>query len=359
MNRLFKFAAYSLILACCFFLCLGGQRASTLAPSGDRIALSEGKYLQLEYIGNYDSLFKVKDKILHNPRAIEVLDYKVFILNSKLQEILVFDLNFNYLKSIGGQGSGPKEFLLPMDLAVDKEKKRLYITDSRNFRIQCFDAEGNFISSAKSSLVLDSIYFYDGKLLVSTLANMGVTHWLSILSTNGEPIGKLFEIKERMPLMNRAIYRIAGVVDGDFFIYSFQTRENRLFQYNLKTGKSKVLGTLNTGFQLPEITFKERKLEGFLRLITDIDLIRKYNLILCSVGGGGDLELIKKYNWSNAVAVFDRQGKPLATWKPKELEVDNNYGYKTKVCEEKDLLFLLSPENAQIYVYKYQLLKGK
>lgn len=71
---------------------------------------------------------------------------RIYVGDSKRSDIQVFDLNGNYLFTIGRPGSGDGEFLMPLSIDVDSQG-RIYVADTFNFRIQVLDKDGNFITS--------------------------------------------------------------------------------------------------------------------------------------------------------------------------------------------------------------------
>jgi len=56
----------------------------------------------------------------------------------------------SHLMDIGYSGEGPGEFNLPLDAAVGQDG-RLYVLDSGNYRVQVFDAQGEYIKSFGSA----------------------------------------------------------------------------------------------------------------------------------------------------------------------------------------------------------------
>lgn len=66
-------------------------------------------------------------------------------VKSENHRVRVFDAQKgNHLFDIGKRGSGPGEFNLPRDTAIDKDNN-LYVVDGGNFRIQVFNLEGKFL----------------------------------------------------------------------------------------------------------------------------------------------------------------------------------------------------------------------
>lgn len=58
--------------------------------------------------------------------------------------VVVFDLEGNKVGVIGTKGNQPGEFYFPVYLALD-EQQNLYVGDSMNFRVQVFNPDGQFI----------------------------------------------------------------------------------------------------------------------------------------------------------------------------------------------------------------------
>jgi DNA-binding beta-propeller fold protein YncE len=62
--------------------------------------------------------------------------------------LLKFDAEGNFLKTWGGEGSGPGQFKQPHSIVTDA-KGQLYVADRSNQRMQVFDADGNFVRETK------------------------------------------------------------------------------------------------------------------------------------------------------------------------------------------------------------------
>lgn len=71
----------------------------------------------------------------------------VFIANDVTNQLDVFDSQGNYIKAIGGQGSGPGQSNGQSAIAFDPNSGNLYAGDVKNNRINIFDPEGNYLNS--------------------------------------------------------------------------------------------------------------------------------------------------------------------------------------------------------------------
>jgi len=68
-------------------------------------------------------------------------------ISSRNHRVVIFDARSGeHIKTFGVRGTGDGEFNMPLQATVNRDGN-LYIVDSANFRVQIFDADGNFKSS--------------------------------------------------------------------------------------------------------------------------------------------------------------------------------------------------------------------
>jgi sugar lactone lactonase YvrE len=119
----------------------------------DRVFVSDGK---LGKVLVFDAKHKIEAQIhegLVDPLglAIDTERRLLYVVDTKQDVVFVYDADsLKALRKIGTPGkkhtlTGPGEFSLPTNIALDKEGN-VYVTDSLNFRVEIFDAEGNFVS---------------------------------------------------------------------------------------------------------------------------------------------------------------------------------------------------------------------
>lgn len=77
--------------------------------------------------------------------AVDKEDKKLYVSDTISHSINVYDLKGNLIRTIGKFGVKPGEFNYPVDLFVDKNGE-LYVIDAMNYRVQIFDKTGKFIS---------------------------------------------------------------------------------------------------------------------------------------------------------------------------------------------------------------------
>lgn len=121
------------------------------------------------------------------PTAIKYDSDEIFILDAKDHEIKIFSKSGAFKNSIGRKGKGPGEFDFPFDM--DIYKKKIYVSDKMNRRIQILDKEGNYIGGFKVLFYPQKILALGkDKILVSHLPqrSLGKEKMLHCFNINGE-----------------------------------------------------------------------------------------------------------------------------------------------------------------------------
>ena len=96
----------------------------------------EGKTLMS--LGNEQGLKRPTGLALDKKRK------RVYVSDTYAHRIFVFDYGGKLINEIGERGSDPEQFNYPTNIALDAEGN-LYITDSGNFRVQVYSADGEFV----------------------------------------------------------------------------------------------------------------------------------------------------------------------------------------------------------------------
>ena len=78
------------------------------------------------------------------PRGVTLHDNQVYVCDTNNHRIQVFDVNLNFVRSIGSHGKGRGEFNKPYDVKLDTAGN-IYIADCYNSRVQVLDNSGHFI----------------------------------------------------------------------------------------------------------------------------------------------------------------------------------------------------------------------
>ena len=78
------------------------------------------------------------------PRGVTLYDDQVFVCDSNNHRNQVFDLDLNFVQSIGSYGKGSGEFNEPHDVKFDTAGN-MYVADFNNSRVHVLDSSGHFI----------------------------------------------------------------------------------------------------------------------------------------------------------------------------------------------------------------------
>ncbi len=78
--------------------------------------------------------------------AVDEQRKKVIVSDSKKNKVFIYGLDGRLLSQFGKRGVEPGEFNVPYGIAVDRQG-RIYVVDSMNFRVEIFDENGKFLKS--------------------------------------------------------------------------------------------------------------------------------------------------------------------------------------------------------------------
>ena len=142
-----------------------GQRVLTFGSRGDRPEqMKFPKSIAVDgmdniYVGNYYKLQKFtsrgelikcvdqegrKEGEFDEIRGLTVHREQVYVCDLNNHHIQVFDLDLNFIKSIGSHGKGRGEFNQPYNVKFDTAGN-MYVADFYNNRVQVMDSSGQFI----------------------------------------------------------------------------------------------------------------------------------------------------------------------------------------------------------------------
>ena len=80
----------------------------------------------------------------NDPRGVTLFDNQVYVCDRHNHRVQVFDLDLNFIRSIGSHGKGRGEFSTPLDVKFDSAGN-IYVADYGNARVQVMDTSGHFI----------------------------------------------------------------------------------------------------------------------------------------------------------------------------------------------------------------------
>ena len=136
-----------------------------------------------------------ENSLIKEIRDVEILNDHYFIYHDVYSEVLMFDLNGQFIKKVGQIGRGPGEYIALTQIVVDNENRRLLI-NTRGIMI--FDHNGIFVEHIKlekgsptSMLVRDKqLYCFHNAF---EWLNSGKRESSSFLTTNNTTDWKLID----------------------------------------------------------------------------------------------------------------------------------------------------------------------
>lgn len=114
-----------------------------------RLYASSGKHkMILVYDTNGSPLWSFGEGVIEGPAGMAINEELglLYVVDTRAHDIKVFNLNGDFLFTIGKRGSGKGEFNFPVDIDITS-KGELVVTDAMNARVQVLDSEGAFIRS--------------------------------------------------------------------------------------------------------------------------------------------------------------------------------------------------------------------
>ena len=85
-----------------------------------------------------------KEGEFDDPQGVTLYDNQVYVCDCNNDRIQVFDLDLNFVQSIGSRGTGRGEFNTPFDVKFDTAGN-MYVAEYNNERVQVLDTSGEFI----------------------------------------------------------------------------------------------------------------------------------------------------------------------------------------------------------------------
>ena len=119
----------------------------------DRLFVTDGKlHRVLVFDKNNDVVDMIKDGLIDPVGiAIDTENRQLYVVDTQADQVVVYDADtLKEKRRIGTGGkqhelTTPGDFSLPTFVALDKDNN-VYVTDTMNYRVEIFDADGNYIS---------------------------------------------------------------------------------------------------------------------------------------------------------------------------------------------------------------------
>lgn len=307
------------IFILCTYLALTSQETKLNQKQGT-FQDKELSHIQFYKFKKFDiDLNKVAFKSISK---IIIHENRVYILDSQLSRIFVFDKKARYLHSIGRPGQGPGDLQYPRDFVISEDGK-IYIVCSMVKRIEVFTLDGNFIGRIELKIPEDIYYSKPTNILVTSDNKFIIgynlsPHLLDVYDSEGKFIKNI--LKREDPVF------VPGVNLANSSLISFVDQENSILHFNNFTGAFTHLKI--DGENVQSFSAFDKLHQNEVKKLQE-EYKEKSRKLMVREGGVYNFTL-----WSNFC--MDKEGNIYAFlfWKKKE---------------EKQKLFVFSPEGTFLY----------
>ena len=125
---------------------------------------------------NMEFIFDFKEK-MSCPQSICINHSKVYVTQFMVHSLNAYSTEGKFLNSVGKKGKGKLEFDWPRGVDVSNEKKRIYICDSNNARIQCLNLDLTFHSFIEDIFSPRDVKLTSDEVVVLTEGNPCVRYY--------------------------------------------------------------------------------------------------------------------------------------------------------------------------------------
>ena len=163
-----------------------------------------------------------KEGEFNNPRGLTLYNNEVYVCDCNNNRIQIFDLNLNFVRSIGSCGKERDKFTEPSDVKFDTAGN-MYVAEWGNGRVQVMDKSGQFIQKfGEEELKRPSgLHIVDKYVYVSDWSD----HFIAVYETSGQFITSFGRCGQNEGEYYRP-YCITSCVDG--YIYVCDRLNNRV-----------------------------------------------------------------------------------------------------------------------------------
>ena len=205
-----------------------------------------GDYLQYD---SYIVLETTEDCLISQVDRIEFFNQRIYILDSKVATIFIFDYKGKFLNKIDKKGSGEGEYIGIEDFVIDTKRNMIYLLDRIAGNIMQYDFSGNFfnkvnIETGYTFLTLRNqdwlIYLGNGSSRMSDLYN------LKLYNTDGQLINKFLPFNRALAGITYSVSTTKSIFyKYDNELYILPLLSNIIYIYNEETNQLHVKYKIN------------------------------------------------------------------------------------------------------------------
>lgn len=166
-------------------------------------------------------------------------DGNIWILDSKKYEIKSYSKSGNFRFVLGNRGSGPGEFLRPIDFFITE--KNIYVTDPMLRRLHVFDKNNlkykyffKIRDGRKINVIKDEEIILTAPLLINKKKGAkGGYNCLHIYNSRGDLLKSFFPINENARINKLICDGTYICIDKNNHIYGIQEMEYKIYKYTI------------------------------------------------------------------------------------------------------------------------------
>lgn len=184
-----------------------------------------------DFIGHFGSYGKGDGQFIW-PTSID-LDSQdnVYVSDSWLNRIVIFDQDGKFLRKFSGTGSGEGELMRPLGLAFDSQDN-LHVVDSDNHRVQIFTKEGKFLGQLGSFGSGDGQLNFPWGITIDGKGDVYIADWrndrVQVFDSEGRFRGKFGSSGNLVGQFNHPT-DVAVDQDGDIYVVDWFNHRVQVF----------------------------------------------------------------------------------------------------------------------------------
>ena len=167
------------------------------------------------------------NEVEFDPHGLTLHNNHVYVCDCDNHCIQVFDLDLNFIKSIGTPGKGKGEFDSPEDIKFDASGN-MYVTDVDNYRVQVLDSSGHFIrvfgEEQREPFCLAGLYIID-KYVYGT----DMDHCIVVYKTSGEFVTSFGEEGDEEGGFRHHATSVASCPNGFVYVCDWYNHRIQIF----------------------------------------------------------------------------------------------------------------------------------
>lgn len=157
---------------------------------------------------------------------------RIYANDAEAHQIHIFEDDGSHIRSVGGEGEGPGEFMMPLRVKLSPDESEFIVRDWRN-RISFFTREGDYERSFVTPGVAptrDIAFKNDSLLVIGGLeGTLSSGHTMHYFTKAGEKVKSFFPMRERAQELNISVWAASSfAISPDDQIYALQPVEYKI-----------------------------------------------------------------------------------------------------------------------------------